>query len=174
MTTTAPAEAAASAPPQPDLLFHPPQERAFYKSIKQGATREDAALTAGITLADLSQALAMGQAGTEPYDAFLANTQTCEAQYRSRMTSIISKAANGDDSREMRPNWKPAAFLLERRFPELFGPASEEKTAARVTEATNNLVAIFGDVLVRFVPEEARDAAIRELQNAIARGSSAA
>lgn len=153
----------------PSISHH--QEAAFYRAIKRGATREDAALQAGIPISDVAKALALGEQGIAPFDAFLANAQTCEAQCRAHLTSVIVQAASGDEALDLRPNWKSAAFILERRFPELFGPATEEKTAARVAETTERLIRIFGDVLSRFVPENQREDAIRELQNAIARGS---
>lgn len=118
------------------------------KHLRLGVPRKTAAALAGWSPRAMDNYLHDGKAAREegrfadPKARFVADVMIAEAQCKRGALGIIWKAANGSPAvldadgnvvtAEVVPQWQAAAWLLERRFPNDFGP--RRFTAGHVEE----------------------------------------
>lgn len=88
------------------------QER-IVQALKTGAYRHTAANFAGIGRATLNEWLLKGEEGREPYKAFRDAVERAEAEFIIASVSTIRL--------QSKTQWQAAAWLLERKYPELYG-----------------------------------------------------
>ena len=122
------------------LLGMPPIAIRFTDEVRQqvlamvrgGASREIAAMSAGIDRRTLYRWLTRGQADREAgqqtdYTAFLGDFERAEARAMGLLEGSVLKAASRD--------WRASAWLLARKSPELFGDKeSAQRVAAQAIE----------------------------------------
>jgi hypothetical protein len=89
-------------------LYTAERARKICARIRQGCTRESAALLSGVSLRSLF-------AWMEKYPAFMQAVRKADAAFEEKCVKAIAKA--GQKPR----TWTANAFLLERKFPERFG-----------------------------------------------------
>jgi hypothetical protein len=95
------------------LAYTPELHAAIVKSLRHGAYQVHAANGAGISITTLQRWVKLGRNGVEPYVRFAEDVDRARAEDALRNQAIISAAALKD--------WKAAAWLLERKFPKLYG-----------------------------------------------------
>jgi len=139
-------------------------ERSFYRILKTGASREDAAVESGFPLAALETWLERGSRGLEPYASFARNVCRIESSYKNGLISNVRKAAAGDESKGHKPNWGAAGWLLERRFGDEYARVDEEKVTEMMMKRINQLRDGVVNVLLRYVPDESKEAAADALE----------
>ena len=83
------------------------------KCLKDGNTRNDSALYAGISHTTFYNWLERGRQGEEPFLAFLEAVEKAEAEAMIANVAIIQRAAND--------TWQAAAWWLERKRPDDWG-----------------------------------------------------
>jgi transposase len=92
----------------------PTVQAAIAESIAAGAYPEQAARAAGIGRSTYYEWLQRGQAGEQPFSDFLDTLRAREAHAEVVAVTVLRDAAAAGD-------WRAAAHLLERRFPERWG-----------------------------------------------------
>lgn len=90
------------------------------EAVELGATWEAAAQSAGIGVSTLREWRRRGEAGEDPFSAFVAELQKAEAAGIGRCLRVIRQAAEGGQ-------WQAAAWLLERRYPADYGRRVESR-----------------------------------------------
>jgi len=64
------------------------------------------------------------------YPEFLSRVAMAEAGAMAFHLRVVSASAEGDRRRGVQPDWKAAAWFLEKRFPKLFGPNAGDEMAS--------------------------------------------
>lgn len=146
-------------------------EDEFYAALLDGSSREDAAVLSGLPLRLLEEWHRLGEQGEEPFITFLENCRRCEAQYKRRLGRTVRRVAEGSEDEEAKPNWSAAAFLLERRFAPEFGRVNEDKVHADIMRTLGALQTALKSIVLRYVPEEEREACAEELEAAFNEGA---
>jgi hypothetical protein len=96
------------------------------QALRLGQSLKYAAVTAGIGERTLRRYIADGKAEKYPeVVAFVAEIKKAEAEFIRRQLMLIQKAGIN--------HWQAAAWLLERRFPNLFS-ADRRRYRARIAE----------------------------------------
>ncbi len=88
-------------------------EDAIIENIRNCATQEIAARSAGISYRTLRNWLVWGEAGREPYFHFFQALTRARVEVEYKLVDVWWKAAQRD--------WRAAMALLEQRFPETYG-----------------------------------------------------
>jgi len=88
-------------------------QNTIVKCLKDGNTRNDSALYAGIGVSTFYLWLDRGRAGESPYVEFLEAVEKAEAEAMIANVAIIQRAAND--------TWQAAAWWLERKRPDDWG-----------------------------------------------------
>ena len=88
-------------------------QNTIVKCLKDGNTRNDSALYAGISHTTFYNWLERGRQGEEPFLAFLEAVEKAEAQAVVSKVAIIKEAAE--------ETWQAAAWWLERKRPDDWG-----------------------------------------------------
>ena len=110
------------------------QAEAIALAVSAGASYRAAAQSAGVAESTLHSWLARGRAeqgatkrapGEQSYVLFVDAVEEAAARAEVRTAALIAKAAETD--------WRAAAWLLERRDPETFGPPRQRLEHATVT-----------------------------------------
>jgi hypothetical protein len=91
----------------------PAVEAAIVANIQNCATQEAAATLAGISYRTLRNWMVWGEAGREPYFHFFQALTRARVKVEYKLVDSWWKAAQRD--------WRAAAALLEKRFPETYG-----------------------------------------------------
>jgi hypothetical protein len=99
-------------------LLTPELQASICKEIEAGLTYEDAAELNGITRKTLSEWVAKGRAGADPYRAF--GDAVIAARAKAKADAI--KAVRAGVMMNQAPDWKAEAWFLERTFPDQYGP----------------------------------------------------
>jgi len=81
------------------------------QAIRSGVTRKRALKAAGISAAQYRDIEACAARDIQPYESFLRGMDEAEATAEATFVTTISSSSD----------WRAAAFLLERRFPEQWG-----------------------------------------------------
>lgn len=98
-------------------------QRALCGALLRGNTRENAALTAGISRSTLTTWLHLGRTeASGRYTSFLAAVEKAEAAAVQASVGVVRHAA--------RDTWQAAAWWLERRYPDEWG----RKDRVEITE----------------------------------------
>ena len=106
----------------------PSIQAAIVASIANGATRQAAADLAGIGAATVREWIARGEGrdpdrpATPELEDFAAEVRRAEASLEIRCVETILAS----------DNWRAAAWLLERRFPDRWGPSARHEVRAEV------------------------------------------
>lgn len=101
-------------------------------AIRAGASRTTAAEAAGIGRATLLEWLARGEGRdpdreqTDELATFAVEVRAAESELETSMIAHIRAASEGD-----RPDWRAAAWLLERRFPDRWGRSTRVEVAGK-------------------------------------------
>jgi hypothetical protein len=88
------------------------QRDAICADVRQGLTPLQAALVAGVTDAEFNEWLRAGREGQEPAATLLQGLAKAEAECELVIVGRVKVAAKDD--------WKAAAWLAERRWPERY------------------------------------------------------
>lgn len=113
--------------------------RAICAVLAGGATRQQAAAAAGVPADVFAGWLRDAEQGAKAASKLVREMAIAEGQAAAALTALIRRAAEGvarDDS-PPRPEWRAAAWLLEKRFPEPRPAAAASPgtfTAAEVAE----------------------------------------
>ena len=91
--------------------------KAIVDALKNGGYKTHAAHAAGISRETLDVWIEAGRAGREPFVRFAHECDMARAQDALRNQAIVSAAA----VRKIEGDWKAAAWLLERKYPKLYG-----------------------------------------------------
>jgi hypothetical protein len=86
-------------------------------ALKSGGYKTHAAHAAGISRDTLDNWIEAGRAGREPFVRFAQECDKARADDALRNQAIVSAAA----VRRIEGDWKAAAWLLERKYPKLYG-----------------------------------------------------
>lgn len=78
--------------------------------MRAGLTQRLLAKAIGVHETTLSDWLALGRKGVEPYAAFLGAVDSASAEHARELLDVVTVAAKGDK------NWRAAAWLLEHRY----------------------------------------------------------
>lgn len=110
----------------------PELQALFIKAIRAGSYRKDACAYVGISKATFVN---WAKAGRDDPDSihgrFLAAVLEAEQKTKMLMAASILGAARGNSKAGLKPEWKAAAWWLERKFPDQFGRAASEGSMAR-------------------------------------------
>lgn len=90
------------------------------EAIKTGSTYELAALRGGISYATFHNWMKRGEAEEAPYVDFFKAIKEAEGEGAYTLLQKINTAAN--------ESWQAAAWILERRYPEMYGRQRVELT----------------------------------------------
>jgi hypothetical protein len=93
------------------------------RHLKVGAFKRHAAEAAGVSEDAINQWLKRGAAGEKAFVQFFNDVRTTQGEDAVRMASVITRAAVKND-------WKAAAWVLERKYPKLYGRAGLEAAAS--------------------------------------------
>lgn len=99
--------------PKPKLL-DPEIRKRFCDAIRSGSTIELAAKYAGITPATYYTAIQHARNGEPEWASLLDEVEVAEGSAAVAMTAVIRKAA-------VDGTWQAAAWMLERRYPKMYG-----------------------------------------------------
>jgi len=94
----------------------------FCKGLRLGCAYVECCGLAGISEAAWREWRTRGEAGEEPFAAFLAEATRAEAEGSLARMQLIRDAAERD--------WRAAAWIQERRYPERYGRHRVEVTGA--------------------------------------------
>ena len=121
----------------------PEIQRKACDEIRNGSSRADAAILAGVPRSTLQTWLAYGREGKEPFRGFLDAMDVAEAECKKKCLAEIDRAGakvKHPDGREVTfsPLWQRVAWKLERRWPKEWGrqvevAAEEASESIRVT-----------------------------------------
>lgn len=116
-----------AAPKDPKPIGRPTKltaetQEAIIKAIKAGATHETAAMSAGISRTTFYDWKAKGEAGEEEFTDFSDALKIAEAQGTIKLLERIQIASEDPKL------WPAAAWILERRYPEIYGKQRLELT----------------------------------------------
>lgn len=89
------------------------------QAIMAGATYEHAAMYGGIAYRTFAEWMQKGAGGREPYAQFVQAVKDAEGAAAVANLAHIRKAASDG-------TWQAAAWLLERRYPEMYGRQRHE------------------------------------------------
>lgn len=103
-------------------------EARIVEAVELGATWERAADAAGIGASTLREWRQRGEAGEEPFSAFLAALKRAEGDGVARALRTIRQASESG-------TWQAAAWLLERRYPADYGRRTEVAVDTRQPDA---------------------------------------
>jgi transposase-like protein len=132
-------------------------------AVSSGCTYRAAAMSAGIAESTFHSWMARGRAeqgatkrapGEQPYVLLVDAVEEAAARAEVRASVLIAKAAETD--------WRAAAWFLERRDPETFGPPRQRLEHATVT----------ADELLAELLDQATDEELEILQGVAARARS--
>lgn len=107
----------------------PEKTQEIFNLLAGGNTHDTAAALAGISEATFYNWLKRGREASEkgshrkadqPYIDFFQNVKKAEALAEAKRIEIIRKASEGNGPFD-NPDWKAAAWYLERRYPEKWG-----------------------------------------------------
>ena len=102
-------------------------------AIQEGSHRKRALKAAGVSEATYRQALRMASDGVNPYHDWIIGLEQAEATAEGNLVKSI--AATKD--------WRAAAFILERRYPEQWG----QKIQVEVKRELEKVFAVAEEVL---------------------------
>ena len=107
--------------------------QAIAQAIERGANIEAAAVAAGVAHSTVCEWLARGEGrhprpSTPDLEAFAAAVRKAEAAFECALVARINEAATDDGGRD----WRAAAWLLERRFPDRWGRRTRAEVATTV------------------------------------------
>lgn len=117
---------------RPSKLTPQVQERLLH-AVRLGLDKTLCCKYAGISVESLRQWQLRGERGhakDAPYVEFLAAFTRAEAETAARWAAVIEKAVVGDAKANVPPDWRAAAWKLERRYPAAFGKSAVEVTGA--------------------------------------------
>lgn len=100
---------------------------AIVRDVERGLFPTQAAAARGVPAATLAEWLDLGRAGREPYATFASDVDAAEANAALKLIVAVTEAASRRPS--LGGDWKAAAWLLERKYPALFGPRQAGKVA---------------------------------------------
>lgn len=106
-------------PPGRDVTLTPEIADLICKARARGVSWADAAHFAEVHPATLSQWRQKAEAGKQPYADLLAKADQADARAIVQLAEHVQRGAAKD--------WRAAAWLLERRRPEQFGPKATER-----------------------------------------------
>jgi|GEM_PF-1168510 len=109
----------------------PEVEETILRHLRMGAFRKHAAEAAGISDFAFDDWMRRGDEGEKPFAAFVEKVRKAQAEDALRSQSIITRAQLG----KIDGDWKAAAWVLERKYPKLYGQAA--MAAASVTIKSN-------------------------------------
>ncbi|MCE9561111.1 MAG: hypothetical protein K8U57_03555 [Planctomycetes bacterium] len=110
----------------------PELQESLCRDLANGCSRKTAATCNGISRRTLCRWLSSGRAGDEPFLSLMTAVRKAEAIAVRRNVIVIQKAATGDPDSEVAPDWRAAAWWLERMHPEEFGRHRSELKALRL------------------------------------------
>lgn len=129
----------------PDIASHGGvSERSIQRWLERGRRYRDAIENDGLA-----------NEADQPYYDFTTKYEDATASVRLRMSGKILKAADGDEASGKEPDWKAAAWFLERTSPALWGRRNvpEEVIAqteqASIEQMTREAIAIVEQVRQR-------------------------
>jgi transposase len=97
-------------------------QQELYNAIAGGNTHETACALAGIATSTFYEWINKGEkAKSGAYNNFYDQIRKAEALAEAKRIEIIRKAGEGKGVFEDKPDWKAAAWYLERRYPEKWG-----------------------------------------------------
>ncbi|MBU1028523.1 MAG: hypothetical protein KKF48_05755 [Nanoarchaeota archaeon] len=94
------------------------------EAIRSGVTRMRALKKAGVSATAYKQIQEMAVQGIEPYAAFVRGLDEAEAGAEATFVATIAESKD----------WRAAAFLLERRFPEEWGQKIQVEVEEQLKE----------------------------------------
>lgn len=98
--------------------YSPEVHERIVQHLRIGAFKTQAAAAAGISADTLDNWVLRGNAGEEPYVQFALDVEQVIAEEVIRNLGAIAKAATTKTDGD----WRAAAWLLERKLPNLYGP----------------------------------------------------
>jgi len=113
----------------------PAIREALIEAVELGATWEAAAQSTGIGVSTLRDWRRRGDAGEEPFSAFLAAIQKAEGASIARSLRVIRQAAEGGQ-------WQAAAWLLQRRYPADYGRRLENRVEVSTPDPSTALAGL--------------------------------
>jgi hypothetical protein len=105
-------------------------------AVRLGAPWYLAAQAGGVGRSTLREWKAKGDAGEEPYAAFLARLKSAEAEAATEALRVIQNAATNG-------TWQASAWLLERRYPKSF--ARRDARAVQPAASLGTSASVSGD-----------------------------
>jgi hypothetical protein len=91
------------------------------KHLRSGAFKQHAAQAAGVSARAVDEWLKLGRDGDKRYAEFACDVDRTIAEDAIRNLAVVSAAA----LKTGKGDWKAAAWLLERKYPKLFGRGAE-------------------------------------------------
>lgn len=101
--------------------------KAITEAIAAGCSREGAAAIARVAPATLYDWLARGKRGEPVFSEFLESVKKAEGELERECLSVIKAAS-------FKGTWTASAWLLERRWPELWGRLKSVEEPAKQDE----------------------------------------
>lgn len=126
----------------------PEIDAAILAKIADGSTQTDAAQAVGIHRTTLSR---WKSADPELAEAM----ERAESEAKAKLLQLVLSSAGGED-----PDWRAAAWILERRWPDEFGPKARMQISVDVRGEAETLAARLGvpvDELLREADQLAQD-----------------
>lgn len=154
------------------IVFKPRIRRLLYKALEAGLPQNRACDLVGLSWNTFNRWCDIGRvsSGANAYKAFYERIKRIEARREARLLGIIEKVAQGEykihdveitldkngrsfkrRTRTARPEWKAAAWRLERLYPEDYGQRIEDLSALTAEEIAHDIKQA-SDVLFGSVP----------------------
>jgi hypothetical protein len=156
--------------------FVPRKKRLLYKALEAGMPVTRACDLVGMKWKNYLTYIGRGKesgASNQAYRAFLAKIKRIEARKEKFLLEVIDKVAEGNfkireievsvdkhgfrsykrKTRQPKPEWKAAAWRLERRYPEEYAPKTVDGDATSPEEIARELKAA-ADTLFGSIPTE--------------------
>jgi hypothetical protein len=103
--------------PRRPSIYDAQVHKQIVDALKSGGYKTHAAHAAGISRECLDLWIEAGREGREPFVRFALECDRARAEDALRNQAIVSAAA----VRKIEGDWKAAAWLLERKYPKLYG-----------------------------------------------------
>jgi len=141
-------------PGRPSRIYETPTKTRFMAMLRTGAWITEAAEAAGWPARSVEDWLARGRVSLaaaerdenhkpdSPYHEFAAETSQVQAEAEVMLLGLIGRAARGDAKVFQRPDWRAAAWMLEKRNPGRYG--SRVQIAGDPTAPLNVAVVVPG------------------------------
>lgn len=139
-------------------------EQKFYEAIKSGVSREDAAVQSGLPIPLMFRWLERAEQGRDPFLTFFTNVRKLESLHKTKLVQDVMRISAGDEAKGIKPNWSAGAWMLERRWSDEFGRVDEDKVVEMITRKFGDIKDGVTRVILRYVPDEAREQATVELE----------